>query len=151
MTCVTCHNPHTTSLKIVGAEQSDPSQLCKNCHPDLAQSYEHSIHQKIKVACIDCHIGSSKGNDDFHQVPDHDFKAKIEACNKCHTDQMHSQEALNSHKPASVSVTAQSTIVASGERDKKSTPSSAGLIAVVVLCGVVSGGVLRRTIFKQRS
>jgi len=37
-----------------------------------------------------CHIGDSKGDDAFHRVPDHDFKPKIESCNVCHADQMHS-------------------------------------------------------------
>ena len=90
MTCSNCHNPHSTSIKLASQSDADISSLCENCHKEIAQNAIHSNHAKAGATCVKCHIGSSKGTDDFHKVPDHDFKPKLEACNDCHADQMHS-------------------------------------------------------------
>jgi predicted CXXCH cytochrome family protein len=89
LTCTTCHDPHSTSMKFADSGTSDTSSLCVNCHKNVAQDSQHSKHAEAGVTCVTCHLGPKKGNDDFHQVPDHSFTPKLETCNGCHADQMH--------------------------------------------------------------
>jgi len=91
ITCSNCHDPHSTALKPTDQSSTDASSLCENCHKEMAQISTHSRHVDTGATCVLCHIGSSKGDDDFHQVPDHDFNPKLEACNGCHADQMHGE------------------------------------------------------------
>jgi predicted CXXCH cytochrome family protein len=87
MTCTTCHNPHTTELKVVNTSGSSP--ICENCHKSQSQSATHSAHADAGVSCIQCHLGEPKGDDQFHVVPDHSFIPSVETCNGCHEKQMH--------------------------------------------------------------
>jgi predicted CXXCH cytochrome family protein len=147
MTCTTCHNPHSTSLKLVGDPNpnSDASALCINCHKEVPQNQTHTTHANVDATCITCHVGDSKGNDDFHRVPDHDFKPKLDACNACHANQMHGDGT----PPASVSLPAKDDLASAGVSTSKADPllsvvpahanplSFAGLAAVIGLVGGV--------------
>ena len=87
--CTTCHDAHSTSFKLSNLSDSDASALCRNCHKDVATDAQHSAHSNAGVTCIMCHLGSKKGPDEFHQVPDHSFEPKIETCNGCHAKEIH--------------------------------------------------------------
>lgn len=99
MTCITCHDPHTASVKIVsGASATDDgSALCENCHKDAMQNFPLSKHAQAGVTCVDCHLGLNKGSQstsatDFasiHKAPDHSFVPTLATCNQCHSNQMH--------------------------------------------------------------
>ncbi len=89
LTCTTCHDPHSTSMKFADSTTTDTSSLCVNCHKNVAKDSQHSKHAEAGVSCVACHLGPKKGNDDFHKVPDHSFTPKLETCNGCHADQMH--------------------------------------------------------------
>jgi len=93
LTCTTCHDPHSTAMKLADSSTTDTSSLCVNCHKNVAQDSQHSKHAKAGVTCVTCHLGPKKGNDDFHQVPDHSFTPKLETCNGCHAEQMHGSGA----------------------------------------------------------
>lgn len=99
ITCTNCHNPHSTALKPVDESATDASSLCENCHRDMPRKTAHLEHVATGATCVMCHVGPSKGGDDFHKVPDHDFKPKLDACNSCHADQMHGEG-----KPVSIAV-----------------------------------------------
>lgn len=150
ITCVDCHNPHTTSLKSSGTTQASYSELCASCHKKLADTSEHSSHKEIGVTCIDCHLGDPKGNDDFHKLPDHDFNAKIETCNKCHVDQMHF-----AGKPKVTNKLGAFVRIGAKVSNRPASPiesysylftSFFGFIVMAVLFGVVGGVLLRKSV-----
>ena len=146
MTCSTCHNPHSTSLKLGGQPNEDASALCENCHKELAQKAVHSNHAKAGVTCITCHLGPSKGTDDFHKVPDHDFKPKLEACNSCHADQMHSLRSPSFVSTPQVIPTAHIESPVTQEPVVTNTPTLVnpfGYTGLAGLLGVVGGFVWR--------
>ena len=148
--CVDCHNPHTTSLKISGKTHGAPSQLCGNCHEKLAESSEHSIHAEIGITCTECHLGDPKGNDDFHQISDHDFKPKIETCNKCHIGQMHlAGESTIPNELRALSrakARAGSNTNTQNETHTEMFPNPIGFIATAMLFGMIGGALLRKSI-----
>ena len=146
ISCVDCHNPHTTALKTQGS----PSALCGSCHKKIAESSEHSSHEKLGITCIDCHLGEPKGNDDFHQIPDHDFKAKVETCNKCHTNQMHFAGL-----PKETSVLRAVSSMKARDLPKTSVPlagyknviiNTTVYVAAAIIVGAMAGVVLRKLI-----
>ena len=151
MTCTTCHNPHSTSLKLVGDPNADASALCENCHKEIPQNQTHKTHAKVDATCITCHVGDPKGDDDFHRVPDHDFKPKLEACNACHADQMHGDGT----PPASVSLPVKdepvSESLSPSETDPlvSATPARANPITFAGLAAVI--GVIGGVVWSQRS
>jgi predicted CXXCH cytochrome family protein len=99
MSCATCHDPHSASLKVVmprdgSAQYSDASQLCVTCHKDVSMNFPYSAHQRQGITCINCHvIHSEKNPPEAHAIPDHSFTANLDSCNTCHSDQMHSAAA----------------------------------------------------------
>jgi predicted CXXCH cytochrome family protein len=153
ITCSNCHNPHSTALKPVDESATDASSLCENCHKDMAQNTSHLKHVETGATCIMCHVGPSKGDDDFHQVPDHDFKAKLDACNSCHADQMHGEG-----KPVSLVVEQDVPKVNTNASSKPESVVSAtparvkpfGYIGVAAVFGLMTGFVWRK-IAKRRS
>jgi predicted CXXCH cytochrome family protein len=157
MKCTNCHDPHTTSLKIAGAAVSDPSALCMNCHKDKSQDLQHSIHAAANVSCVTCHLGPKKGNDDFHQVPDHSFKPSLETCMGCHDSQMHSLGDSVKPTAAAVSLEAAGTgtpvptlTPVPVTTEKNPAPVSAiGFTGLAGLLGMLCGAVIVRT-FRKR-
>ncbi len=104
MTCSVCHDAHTGGMKLIDGVKvvDDASVLCANCHKDAMKNFPTSKHAAAGVTCVNCHLGYNVGtpdttNLDFvsaHRAPDHNFKAKLETCNKCHANQMHSPGQL---------------------------------------------------------
>lgn len=93
MTCTTCHDQHSASLKQVsGEEEAGPSALCINCHRQYSMDFSYSNHKQAGVNCIDCHLQhfGEPGDRDIHTMPDHSFTANLDSCNSCHATQMHS-------------------------------------------------------------
>jgi predicted CXXCH cytochrome family protein len=154
MICSDCHNPHSTSLKLVDPSSGDASSLCENCHKEIADNQYHTQHVKSGATCVSCHLGSSKGSDDFHRVPDHDFKPKLEACNECHGDQMHG--ASESISLATVEVSPSPTVeveaTVTNEPVLTTTPAQVspfGFAGVAAILGVI-GGVVWSQVGKRR-
>jgi|GEM_PF-280832 len=101
MTCTVCHDAHGAGMRQIegAAITADASALCSNCHKDAMKNFPTSKHFQAGVTCVNCHLGynldsaDEAGKLDFisaHRAPDHNFVAKLETCNKCHADQMHS-------------------------------------------------------------
>ena len=154
ITCTNCHNPHSTSLKPTDKSAVDMSSLCENCHKEMTQNpnQTHSQHVESGATCVMCHIGDSKGDDAFHKVPDHDFKPKIESCNGCHADQMHTDGSPVSlpvfeRAPAKADPTAKPLSVISVAPKHVSPFGYAGLATAL---GII-GGVIWRKLARRRT
>ncbi len=86
LTCVSCHNPHSTQLLA-----QDVSSLCAACHGTRVAAYLHSGHAAEGLTCTDCHIGESSGPLGFGQaMHSHAFNVDLAKCTSCHRDQIHS-------------------------------------------------------------
>jgi len=88
--CVDCHGQHSTDLKV-----ADASSLCASCHRERASNFAHSVHSEQNLTCVDCHLETvSEGSEPMdgtegHSAKDHSFRPKLDACNECHSYQMH--------------------------------------------------------------
>jgi hypothetical protein len=85
LTCVRCHNPHTTNLK-VGAV----GDLCTVCHNEEGHFYQYTAHAQQNLTCTDCHMRVSDspiGGGHGQRV--HTFTVDLKTCNQCHEEGMH--------------------------------------------------------------
>ena len=113
MSCATCHDPHSASLKITepitvgGATFKDASQLCITCHTEYSMDFSYSIHNQEGITCVECHVTHTEasGGRPAHTVPDHSFNASLASCNTCHREQMHDPAAGNPDEEAAVAGT----------------------------------------------
>ncbi|CAN1559747.1 NrfA-like domain containing protein [Flavobacteriaceae bacterium] len=92
VSCINCHNPHNTKLKLAG------NLTCTQCH--VTNKYDvpsHTFHPKGTPAaqCVNCHMPGKvfMGNDLRHdhgfRVPRPDLSVKYgtpNACSNCHKD-----------------------------------------------------------------
>ncbi len=151
MNCVTCHDPHSASLKITRAlngstAYNDASQLCVNCHKDVSMDFPYSVHQKQGVTCIDCHVThTEKSPADAHTVPDHSFKASLDSCNACHSGQMHSAAEgaqAQGGQPISVAASNPQPLQQAGLSPAPSPVSPIGYAGLAALVGIAAGMIL---------
>ncbi len=54
--CVMCHDPHAGVVQLRQAELPTTRTTCENCHFEQAASRDEEIHDRINIACIDCHM-----------------------------------------------------------------------------------------------
>ena len=148
MNCSTCHDPHSASLKVArprdgSAQYTDASQLCVTCHNDVSMDFPYSVHQKQGVTCINCHVNHSETSPvDAHAVPDHSFKANLDSCNACHSEQMHSAaEAIGTNPPAA-SVPRAQQLQQAGLTPHPSPVSPLGYAGLAALIGLAAGMVM---------
>jgi len=150
MSCVTCHDPHSASLKITysndGSGYQDVSQLCINCHQEASMNFPYTSHHKQGVSCVDCHLEHLESQSPAapHTVPDHSFSASLKTCNTCHADQMHADAPAvgteNSSAPASVEV---APVLETTPVTPHPTPvSPVGYAGLAGLVGLAAGMVL---------
>lgn len=85
LTCVSCHGPHSTTLRA-----EDASALCASCHRERAANFAHTAHSQQGMSCADCHLGTlEEVAIEGHAKRDHSFNVRLETCNACHSYQMH--------------------------------------------------------------
>ncbi len=149
MSCITCHDPHSASLKVVEprdgtAKYSDASQLCVTCHQDVSMDFPYSVHQKQGVTCINCHVTHTEtAGTDVHALPDHSFKANLASCNACHAGQMHSAADAVGTNPAVAPAAAQPPeVMQAGLSAEPSPVSPIGYAALAALIGLAGGMVM---------
>lgn len=151
MECSTCHDPHTTGVRLApGAETAaEPADLCMNCHKDYAAEYPHSTHAAADVKCTSCHLGVTSDERAPHTVPDHSFTPKIETCNGCHAQSMHTASD-GSKAEVNLDEVDMAVVTASGDEEFEKTPileqpmavSPLGFSGLAGLLGLASGMVL---------
>lgn len=151
MTCTTCHDPHSASLKVTksldgSAQYNDASQLCITCHTDVSMNFPYSVHQKNGVTCIDCHVThTEEASSDVHAIPDHSFQADIASCNTCHSEQMHtSAQDSQALQPTTSGVAnaLEAQVKEAGLNPQPSPVSPIGFAALAALIGLAAGMVL---------
>jgi predicted CXXCH cytochrome family protein len=149
MNCTTCHDPHSASLKYTkaldgSAKYNDASQLCVTCHKDVSMNFPYSVHQKQGVTCINCHVNhSEKAPADAHTIPDHSFKANLDSCNACHSDQMHSAASGSpSSAPVSLPAANNTQLQQAGLSAAPTPVSPLGYAGLAALVGLAAGMVL---------
>ena len=97
VTCLDCHDPHTSALRQPG------DALCMSCHAGAGrlpapaiQSQAHAAHPAdVNLSCTDCHMPTTvymqrdpRHDHGFH-VPDPRLTLELgvpNACNRCHQD-----------------------------------------------------------------
>jgi predicted CXXCH cytochrome family protein len=149
MSCATCHDPHSASLKLVtprdgSAQFTDASQLCITCHKDVSMNFPYSQHQQQGVTCIDCHVKHSEtAPPEAHTMPDHSFKANLNSCNACHADQMHSPaEAQGTDEPVLTLSSPSQQLQQAGLNAQPSPVSPWGYAGLAALIGLAAGMVM---------
>ena len=101
ITCVGCHEPHTTEQKIrEGAETT-----CENCHADAMVEMQGSTHRAEGVNCVDCHKVTQI-------TSGHTFTIQSDTCTRCHGDEAHSADRLVMAKMAEPEQTIEETSAA---------------------------------------
>lgn len=92
--CVDCHGQHSTTLRA-----EDASALCASCHRERASNFAHSAHSEENLSCPDCHLETLEENPNLergHIAKDHSFRPILNACNECHSYQMHDPVQVHS-------------------------------------------------------
>lgn len=85
LTCVRCHNPHTTALKV-----GNMKDLCATCHTDEGHFYGYTSHAQEGLQCTDCHLRvSNSPMGEGHGQRLHTFKVDLDTCTQCHGQGMH--------------------------------------------------------------
>lgn len=148
MSCVTCHDPHSASLKISkpldgSAQYTDASELCITCHKDVSMDFPYSQHHQRGVTCINCHVTHTVGtSSDVHAMPNHSFKASIDSCNSCHSSQMHSTtSAVGTPQAAAASLT-DTQIKEAGLNPQPMPVSPIGFASLAALIGLAAGMIM---------
>jgi predicted CXXCH cytochrome family protein len=86
MTCVKCHNPHTTKLKAENVQA-----LCRTCHNEEGHFYSFTAHAQQGLLCTDCHLSlSNSAPGEGHGQRIHTFGVDLNTCTQCHDQEMHS-------------------------------------------------------------
>jgi predicted CXXCH cytochrome family protein len=148
MSCSTCHDPHSASLKITkpldgSAQYTDASQLCITCHKDVSMDFPYSQHHQRGVSCIDCHVTHTVGNStDVHAMPNHSFKASIDSCNACHSSQMHNTTTAVGTPRVEAPGLTDAQIKEAGLNPQPSPVSPIGFAILAALIGLAAGMVL---------
>lgn len=85
LTCVRCHNAHTTSLKV-----GSMKDLCGTCHTEEGYFFGDTGHAQVGLECTDCHLRVSDTQiGEGHAKRMHTFNVDLETCTQCHGMEMH--------------------------------------------------------------
>lgn len=86
LSCVRCHNPHTTNLKTESVQD-----VCIACHNEEAYFFAYTGHAEKGLLCTDCHLRVTETDPQGgHGTRDHTFAVDLTTCNECHEQEMHS-------------------------------------------------------------
>lgn len=110
LTCINCHNPHTTDIKA-----ADSQALCRTCHNQESHFYEMTAHAGEGLLCIDCHLRVSDASiGEGHGKRIHTFGVDLRSCTQCHGTEMHYpvQDAMLPHEEEAAAVTPTAVITA---------------------------------------
>jgi predicted CXXCH cytochrome family protein len=139
LACSSCHDPHATQLKA-----ADSAALCATCHQTLSSNFSHTAHSQQGLTCADCHLSSLTGDpSQGHATRDHSFNVQLDACNKCHSYQMHDPAKAHATQPTPAAVDAMAAVVtAPVSSDPPQPVSPFGFAIVAGLIGLAVGMVM---------
>ena len=137
LACASCHDPHQTSLKT-----ADSAKLCATCHQAVSANFSHTAHSQQGLTCADCHLSQLNGDPSGgHATRDHTFNVRLDACNKCHSYQMHDPQKAMDIKPTSEPVDAMAAVVTAPVSTEPQPVSPLGFAIVAGLIGLAVGMV----------
>lgn len=148
LSCVRCHNPHTTNLRA-----ADPQELCAACHNEEVHFFEYTIHAQEDVTCMDCHLQvSAVQMGDGHGARHHTFTVEMDTCAKCHTLDMHYPVSEDGSTPQTLigedmATIMENSIVESSLRENSAVqaePNPSSPVGYSLLAGLVgmAGGMI---------
>jgi predicted CXXCH cytochrome family protein len=138
LACSSCHDPHQTELKA-----ADPAKLCATCHQAMSESFTHSAHSQQGLTCADCHLTQLSSDPiEGHARRDHTFSVRLDACNKCHSYQMHDPQKAMDVQPTPQLVDAMAAVVTTPVTTEPQPVSPFGFAIVAGLIGLAFGMVL---------
>jgi hypothetical protein len=115
MSCVRCHNPHTTEMRV-----SEVQQLCQNCHTEESHFYSFTGHAEQGLLCTDCHLRVSDSTPgEGHGKRSHTFAVDLETCSKCHDAEMHAPA-----EPMSAGTSAEPVIMGAAATISEAKPAN---------------------------
>ena len=83
--CVSCHDVHGQKMK-----KGTATELCSQCHADIATNVAHASSSGKGLTCADCHIGPRAGDpSEGHANTGHTFQVGTNTCSRCHADEIH--------------------------------------------------------------
>lgn len=142
LTCVSCHEQHSQTLKLVDGART----VCENCHKNQTKIMLESTHFQAGLSCVNCHMGEDKN---------HTLIVAVETCDECHTNLHEARRMLD----AGLEVTAMAEPAAMVEianvavSEENTTPIDAGGVHLpswtYVLAGILFGGVFMWAILGQ--
>jgi len=144
LSCVRCHNPHTTELRA-----ADTQELCSACHNDEVHFFEYTIHAQEGVTCMDCHLQVTGGNSvsdaqmsEGHGARHHTFMVGMDTCATCHTLDMH-YPVNNDGTPQNLTGEKMTTVMEDALVQPEPNPTSpVGYSLLAGLVGMASGMIL---------
>ena len=138
LACNSCHDPHQTSLKA-----ADAATLCATCHQKMSETFSHTAHSQQGLTCADCHLSQLNADpSQGHATRDHSFNVRLDACNKCHSYQMHDPQQAMDIKPSPQPVDAMAAVVTAPVTTEPQPVSPFGFAIVAGLIGLAFGMVL---------
>ena len=138
LACASCHDPHKTSLKT-----GDASTLCANCHQTRSENFSHTAHSQQGLNCADCHLSQLNGKPgEGHATRDHSFNVRLDACNKCHSYQMHDPATTHDVPVSAEPVDAMAAVITAPVSTQPQPASPFGFAIVAGLIGLAVGMVL---------
>ena len=150
MGCVTCHEPHSATLKKAAGPRTaqptsdDISQLCINCHKEHSMTFSYTSHHQKGVSCVDCHVKNLGADPSAVTGPNHSFKASLDSCNTCHAQQMHNTAEAKTPEGISAPVAIEPTaeVAATPVTPEPEPVSPMGFSALAGMIGLAGGMVL---------
>lgn len=136
LTCISCHEQHSQSLKLVDGART----VCENCHKSQTKIMLDSTHFQAGLSCVNCHMGEDKN---------HTLIVAVQTCDKCHTDLHKARRMLD----AGLEITAMAEPAAMVEIVDETVPDENAEAAAsetggvhlpswtYVLAGILFGGV----------
>ncbi|MEK6221120.1 MAG: hypothetical protein N2D54_02620 [Chloroflexota bacterium] len=98
LSCVRCHNPHTTELKT-----GDAQLLCQTCHQATVHDFGYSTHAENGLLCIDCHLEVSHTEmGDGHGQRLHTLDTNSTLCIDCHKESLHNTTNVTDYDEQSI-------------------------------------------------
>ena len=141
LTCIRCHNSHTTELQADGVQE-----LCQSCHNDVTHFYGETKHATEGLLCSDCHLrvadATAEEMGEGHGSRVHTFAVDLESCAQCHEEDMHypSAGAMTPADDSSEEAESKPTLSLASAMPMQNEPDPVSPFGFAVLASLVGMG-----------